>query len=83
MYMILHYTNVCTCTCAYTCTCILCYTDVCIMYVHVHVFYIILMCVHVHSDVRYVSVYRNIDIFVEYRDTILAFGCIDTLEWTV
>ena len=35
------------------------------------------------SDVRYVSIYRNIDIFVEYRDTILAFGCIDTLEWTV
>ena len=35
------------------------------------------------SDVQYVSIYRNIDIFVEYRDTILAFGCIDTLEWTV
>ena len=35
------------------------------------------------SDVRYVSIYRNIDIFIEYRDTILAFGCIDTLEWTV
>ena len=35
------------------------------------------------SDVRYVSIYRNIDIFVEYRDTILASGCIDTLEWTV
>ena len=27
--------------------------------------------------------YRYIDIFVEYRDTILAFVCIDTLEWTV
>ena len=37
----------------------------------------------VTSDVRYVSIYQNIDIFVEYRDTILAFGCIDTLEWTV
>ena len=35
------------------------------------------------SDVRYVSIYRNIDIFVQYRDTILAFKCIDTLEWTV
>ena len=35
------------------------------------------------SDVRYVSIYRNIDIFVEYRDTILAFGCINTLEWAV
>ena len=23
----------------------------------------------------------NIDIFIQYRDTILAFGCIDTLEW--
>ena len=38
---------------------------------------------HSISDVRYVSIYRNIDIFVQYRDTILAFGCIDTLEWTV
>ena len=35
------------------------------------------------SDVRYVSIYRNIDIFIQYRDTILAFECIDTLEWTV
>ena len=37
------------------------------------------MYVHV-SDVQYVSnllVYRNIDIFIQYRDTILAFGCID------
>ena len=31
-----------------------------------------------NSDVRYVSIYQNIDIFVEYRDTILAFGCINT-----
>ena len=35
------------------------------------------------SDVRYVSIYRNIEIFIQYRDTILAFGCIDTLVWTV
>ena len=35
------------------------------------------------SDVRYVLIYRNIVLFVQYRDTILAFGCIDTLEWTV
>ena len=35
------------------------------------------------SDVRYVSIYQNIDICIQYRDTILAFGCIDTLEWAV
>ena len=28
-------------------------------------------------------IYGNIDIFVEYRDTILGFECIDTLEWRV
>ena len=26
---------------------------------------------------QYISIYRNIDIFIQYRDTILAFGCID------
>ena len=35
------------------------------------------------SDVRYVSIYRNIEIFIQYRDTISAFGCIDTLVWAV
>ena len=35
-----------------------------------------------NSDVQYISIYRN-DIFIQYRDTLLAFGCIDTLEWTV
>ena len=34
-------------------------------------------------NVRYVSIYQNIEIFIQYRDTILAFGCIDTLVWTV
>ena len=33
------------------------------------------------SDVRYTSIYLNI-YFIEYRDTILAFGYIDTLAWT-
>ena len=58
------------------------------MYIHVHVHEYTatvvdstLLCSIVQtSDVQYVSIYRNIDIFVEYRDTLLAFGCIDTLE---
>ena len=37
----------------------------------------------VTSDVQYVSIYKNIDIFIQYRDTILAFGGIDTLVWAV
>ena len=32
------------------------------------------------SDVRYISIYQNIDIFIQYHYTILAFGCIDTQE---
>ena len=35
------------------------------------------------SDVRYISINPNIDICIQYRDTILALGCINTLEWTV
>ena len=35
------------------------------------------------SHVQYVSIYRNIDTFIQYRDTILAFECISTLEWVV
>ena len=33
------------------------------------------------SDVRYLLIYQNTDIFIQYRDTILVFGCIDTLEY--
>ena len=33
------------------------------------------------SDMQYISIYRNIDIFIQYHDTILAFGCIDALEF--
>ena len=41
------------------------------------------MCDMNNTDVRYVSIYRNIDTFIQCSDTILAFGYIDTLVWAV